>query len=82
MKRNRLNFWDRLETRAQNHDELVAGWHGGASFVQLEPKARNTVSPEVQAMVDKIHRNAVMRELSLRAEFDRKLGHVRTASGA
>ncbi|QXP08675.1 MAG: hypothetical protein [Arizlama microvirus] len=78
MKRNRLGFFDRLEVRARNEDmlRLTVGWRDAPSIVQLEPKNPNVVSPEIRAMMDAMNRNAVRREMALRAEFERKLGQA------
>lgn len=43
----------------------LAGWVDDASFTDLEPAPRGTVSPEVQAMFATMQRNMLMREARL-----------------
>lgn len=50
-------------------DRVEPGWTEGESFVQLDAKDRNAVSPEVQAMLERMQRNMLYREERLRAEF-------------
>lgn len=49
-----------------------AGWRRTASFTDLEPKRPGAVSPEVQAVIDQMNRNAIIRETKLLAALDKR----------
>lgn len=45
--------------------ENEAGWMDGPCFTDLNPKPRGTVSPEIQAIMDAMNRNAIIREQAM-----------------
>lgn len=55
-------------------DLAETGWVNGDAFVQLELKDRNAISPEVQAVLDKMQRNMLFREAQLRAQLAKLQG--------
>lgn len=45
--------------------EDVVGWLDEPSLTDLEPKPFGAVSPEIQAIMDRMNRNAIIREQAL-----------------
>lgn len=45
--------------------EAVAGWLYEPSLTDLEPKPFGAVSPEIQAIMERMNRNAIIREQAL-----------------
>lgn len=40
-------------------------WFGDESYTDLDPKPFGTISPEIQAVMDRMNRNAIIREQAL-----------------
>lgn len=45
--------------------EAEAGWTHEPSLTDLEPKPFGAISPEIQAIMDRMNRNAIIREQAL-----------------
>lgn len=71
--RAELDFWGRLDRRAENHLQAEAGWHNSESFVQTELKRPGDVPKEIRDMVNAMQVNALRREQMLVQHFERKL---------
>lgn len=40
-------------------------WIGGESYTDLEPRPITTIAPEIQAVIERMNRNAIIREQAL-----------------
>lgn len=72
-KRMFMDARQRFFQRADNDELEEVGWEGGESFVQLELKSPDAVSPEMRAIMDQMHINALRREAALRSHFEKRL---------
>lgn len=50
------------------------GWRDSAPFVQLDLKDRNAISPEVEAVLNRMQQNMLIREAKLQAQIQRLVG--------
>ena len=61
--------------------DVDAGWENGDSFVQVELKSREEVSPAVRDMMERMNRNFMLREATLRAEMENRLRRLQPPAG-
>lgn len=45
--------------------DLTVEWANSESYTDLSPKPFGTISPEIQAIIDKMNRNAIIREQAM-----------------
>lgn len=58
--------------RVPEFRDMSAPWVKSASFADLNPKPRLSVSPEVQAVIDQMNANAIRRETILLQALERR----------
>lgn len=53
-------------------EHTFAGWSNEPSLTDLEPRPLGAISPEIQAVMDRMNRNAIIREQAMLASLGRR----------